>query len=68
LNSKGSTSARGVSGAAAQAVTAEHVLHLILELQLAFLEGGFFELLGFRKEVAAGQAMYLLVEVVVLRD
>ena len=38
------------------AIVAQHALHLVLQLQFLFLEGDFFELLGFR--VAAQRPNY----------
>ena len=40
--------------------------HLILQLELALFQGDFFDLFGFRKVMAGGQIVDLLVEVVML--
>jgi hypothetical protein len=53
-----------VSCAAAVAMPAQDQFHLIFELKLAFLESGFFELLGLREVVPAGEGLNLFVEVV----
>ena len=42
-----SRSARGLRRSTAVTVPPQNELHLIFQLQLAFLEGGFFELFGF---------------------
>ena len=50
--------------ATAVAMPAQNQFHLIFELKLAFLEGGFFDLLGFREVVSTGEALNFFVEVV----
>src|SRR2546423_10809044 len=46
---------------------AQHALHLILQMQLLFLEGCFFELFRLGQIRAGCQVVNLLVEIVVLR-
>jgi hypothetical protein len=48
-------------------VTAQNILHLILQLELALLQSDFFYLLGFGEVMASGQVVNLFVEDVVLR-
>jgi hypothetical protein len=47
-------------------MTPEDVLHAIFDLQLAFLERGFFELFGFRKVLFGGELAQSIFELVML--
>jgi len=50
------------------AALAQHVLHLVFDLQLLFLQMHFFELFGVREEGAGGKVVQAIVEVVVLQS
>ena len=45
---------------------AHDALHLILQLELLFLEGDFFDLFGFREVLAGSETVNAFVEVVML--
>src|SRR5262245_16936294 len=49
-----------------RAVMPQHAFHLILELELAFLQGDFFELFGFREVLSGGETMNPFIQVVML--
>src|SRR3954454_24147395 len=50
------------------AALAQHVLHLVFDLQLLFFQLHFFELFGVREEGAGGKVVQAIVQVVVLQS
>jgi hypothetical protein len=50
------------------AMLPENLLHTILQLQLLFFQGDFFELFGFAQVGLAVQSMQALIEFVMLHD